>query len=257
MTTESFTGVSGLHTYYLATPIPMDNVGSGNIYDVVLAFPNSGYGFSYENVNVTPADTTQLHYNKFIYQSDLTSGMIDWSPAHLPMDPVICNADPNPAPTTPVGPGAPDTDIPDAPSLDCSSTADLCELVNSLMQAVASMRQQVDLIQRQNVPFAYTIGTVHSGLTGSGSISVAGLIGLLVQTSTTPAGWGTSTDEPARYIPSPVSVAVGDSHGTQTHHYCHLPEELWFPDDMGAMTHVDYEFRPGCGGAITELRREP
>jgi hypothetical protein len=148
-------------------------------------------------------------------------------------------------------------DIPTLPTLACTTTADLCTLVNTLVIQLAQTRGQVDLIQRQVVPFGLIPGTVHSGLTGSGTISVAGLIGLLIGTTVLPASWGSSEDDPARSIPSPVSVAVGTSAGQQDHHFCHLGEELWFPQNMGAMTNVTYAFRQGCGGSITELRREP
>jgi hypothetical protein len=255
--TETFAGVAGLHTYYLATPMPMNNTGSGNIYDVIIRVPNAGYHLYYNTSGAMPIDTTQLHYNKYIYQSDLTSGMQELFNQTQAFDPVICTADPNPAPYDPAPPDPPDTDLPVQPTFDCTDTADLCELVNNLVVQVAATKGQVDLIQRQNVPFAYIVGTVHSALTGTGSITVQGLIGLLIQTSTIPAAWGTSTDDPARYIPSPVSVAVGTTDGDQDQHFCHLVEELWFPEDMGAMTRIHYAFRPGCGGAITELKREP
>ena len=173
------------------------------------------------------------------------------------MDPVICTANPVPTPYAPAPPPSPTTDLPVQPTFTCSTTANLCELVNYLSVQVAATKLQVDLIQRQSVPFAFNIGTVHSGLSGSGSFTIAGLIGLLIQSSTVPAVWGSSTDSPARNIPATVTVAVGTAAGDQDSHFCHLGEEVWLPPGMGAMTKVSYAFRPGCSGAITELLREP
>jgi hypothetical protein len=119
------------------------------------------------------------------------------------------------------------------------------------------LRRDVTLIQRQAVPFGYIVGTVHSGLTGSGSFTVADILGVLVQVSTVPAYWGVTSDNPHRYVPAPAMVAAGDAAGDQDTHFVHFTEELWFPSAMGAMTRVKYEFKPGCGGAVTELVREP
>jgi len=254
---ENFAGVSGLHTYYFATPCAMPTAGSGHIFDVVFGLPNSGYAFTTSGAGSTPIDTTQLHYNKFIYQSDLTSGMIDFSNNQVPLDPVICTANPLPATTVPASPATPPTALPVQPTLACSTTADLCTLVNTIVQQLAEVRLQVDLIQRQDAPVGYVVGTVHSGLTGAGSFTVGSLLGLLIQTSTTPAAWGLSHDTPARNIPEAVTVAVGTADGDQDSHFSNLSEELWFPTDMAAMTKVSYSFRPGCGGAITELLRAP
>jgi hypothetical protein len=119
------------------------------------------------------------------------------------------------------------------------------------------LRRDVTLIQRQAVPFGYIVGTVHSGLTGSGSFTVSDILGVLVQVSTIPVYWGVTSDNPHRYVPAPAMVAAGDSAGDQDTHFVHFTEELWFPPAMGAMTRIKYEFKPGCGGAVTELIREP
>ena len=251
----AFTPTVGENTYLFSTPLA---VTSGQNYTVALYGAGAEHYFGW-GTNGTDTTHGDVHYGNYVERDDNSFCPTDVASYKRAIDPIICvGGGPGTDPYAPAAPDVPgDTSLPVLPSSDCTTTADLCALVNSLMVSVASMRNQIDLIQRQHVPFGYIVGTVHSGLTGSGSFSVAGLIGLLVQTSTAPAGWGTSTDEPARFIPSPVSVAVGDSAGDQDHHYCHSAEELWFPDAMGAMTTVSYAFRPGCGGSITELLREP
>jgi hypothetical protein len=168
--------------------------------------------------------------------------------------PIACATDS--APYAPDPPPTPAPGLPDYPLITCEE-GDICILLQQLRAELTQQKTLITLIQRQAVPFAYIVGTVHSGLTGNGTFNVAGILGLLVQVSTVPAAWGISADNPQRYIPAPAMVAPGDSAGDQDTHFVHFSEELWFPTAMGAMTHVRYEFKPGCGGAITELVREP
>lgn len=170
------------------------------------------------------------------------------------IQPILCVAA---SPTPPGAPPVPTITTPPFPTESACTTQDVCDLVQQLLQSVTLLRTMVDLIQRQEVPFGYILGTTHPGLTGSGTISVQGLLGLAVHLSTVPGFWGLSSDYPQRYIPAPATTAVGTANGDQDTHFFHLTDELWFPVDMGAMTHVRYEFKPGCVGSITELIREP
>jgi len=170
------------------------------------------------------------------------------------VQPILCVAA---GPTSPGQPPVPSLTTPDFPMEGSCTTQDLCDLLQQTLQSVTMLRTMVDLIQRQEVPFAYITGTVHSGLTGDGSFSVSDILGLLVQVSTVPPKWGLSSDNPARYIPAPAMVSVGTVNGDQDTHFVHFTEELYFPEAMGAMTKVTYQFKPGVHGAITELVREP
>ena len=171
------------------------------------------------------------------------------------MVPVICSGAIATPPTATTQPTQP-TDLILPTSWSCTTTADLCTRLQQLSDRLDWLRRDVTLIQRQAVPFAYVVGTVHSGLTGSGTLTVQGLLGLLVQVATVPSHWGSSSDFPTRYIPAPAMVSAGDAAGDQDTHFCHFAEELVFPTNMGLCTSVKYEFKPGCGGAITELVRE-
>jgi len=176
---------------------------------------------------------------------------------HL-IEPQICSVAGGCAssPTEPANPPVPDTDIPIQPVLVCSGD-DLCNLVQQLQVSVTHNRTMIDLIQRQSVPFGYIVGTVHSGLSGSGTLTVQGTLGLLAQLATVPGVWGRSADNPQRYIPAPLNLTVATADGDQDTHWVHFAEELWFPPAAGAMTTIHYKFAPGCNGAITELVREP
>jgi len=253
--TQNFAGVAGLHTYLLPIVMPIDHTGSGNVYDVILRFPNAGYTFTYESVNVTPVNTTQLHYNKFIYQSDLTSGMIDWTPAHLPMDPVICTYGGPSGVSEPFVPPEPTdpADIPDHPDPSCATTADLCAKMNALMAAVLGTRRDVDWLQSAIAPDCWAPGTPSAGLTGHGTIAVADVVGAYV-TLTAPSSWGETTETPPRFIPKVGELQFAVDTVVAQHHELHYGAE----QVLGAPTATNsivYNLRPGVTATITPLQR--
>jgi len=170
-----------------------------------------------------------------------------------------------PAPSTPPAPTvpAPPDGIPtDAPNLVCDID-DLCSQFNQLLRAVAAtnaqirlLRQDVTLIQRQAVPFAYLPGTVHSGLSGQGTIPVSGILGLSVSFSTVPAYLSADMDGAARSTYYLGHVNVGDPYGWERRRaITHDPMLLL--DLPPSSTIVEYNFQPGCVASITELIREP
>src|SRR5262249_30195977 len=56
--------------------------------------------------------------------------------------------------------------------------------------------KSVELIQRQNAPFAYIFSTPHSGLTGTGEFAVQGLLGVRVNVISSPPGAGSTLGHP-------------------------------------------------------------
>jgi hypothetical protein len=175
-----------------------------------------------------------------------------------------CTAAPggSPAPIKPIppnviaDPGA--TVLP--PKLVCDNS-DICSYLNHLEQLVAQLAQQVSylrtdlrLIERQTVPFGYVAGTLYSGLTGAGTISVSGILALAVELTTIPAnvselfaapdvffnvGWVTTgTDDGWR-----VSTAIG-----------HNPH--WI-DAQFDDTQIGYSFSPGVVANIQTFSHAP
>ena len=255
---EQIAAVAGWQDMLLATPQALTN---GAHYAIQFNTAAHEHYIDTGQANGPGTDTNGSPYSA--YFEDYTSNPLLYNGAvtrsyPAPLGPIICvGGPPAGAPYAPAQPAVPTITVPDVPLQTSCTTQDLCDSLNRLLAMEVQTRQMVDLIQRQEVPFAYLIGTVHSGLSGSGSISVQGILGLLVQVSTVPAGWGQSADNPQRYIPAPAEVSVGDSAGLQDTHFAHFTEELVFPRYMGTATVVEYQFKPGCGGAITELVREP
>jgi hypothetical protein len=139
--------------------------------------------------------------------------------------------------------------------------ADLCTVLNAIQRqllatnsTVALIRQDVQLIQRQKVPFAYVPGSLTAGLTGNGQLAVSGILGLAVELTTLPFAIGEEDGNPLAYFGSGW-VATGTADGWRSstpirHNPMWLPAE---PDD----TLVGYSLPPGAVANIQTFVREP
>ncbi len=89
-------------------------------------------------------------------------------------EPIICDGGPPPGVGIPFPPPpslSPPTGFPAPPAAPtCGTQQDICNTLNTINQKLDWMRMQVDLIQRQGVPFGYLTGAIHAGLMGSGTI---------------------------------------------------------------------------------------
>ena len=162
-----------------------------------------------------------------------------------------------PAPTQAEQPGTPSL-----PTTTCSNV-DLCATVVDIWQDLAMTEKKVNeiyqlvlLIQRQSVPFAYLESTVHSSLTGTGFISVSGILGIKLSFT------GGSTDV-GQVEGTPITnfdagwINFGDANGYRDRHRITTTPELIFPPAAGDITRVGYTLPPTVTATITELVREP
>jgi len=115
--------------------------------------------------------------------------------------------------------------------------------------------QMVTLIQRQSVPFAYLTGTVHSGLTGTGSIAVTGILGVLLNVSA-PVRAGVDVGTPDTNWDLGW-INFGDSNGYEDRIWLRGTSQILIPPTAGLFTVVGYTLTPGVTLALTELVREP
>jgi hypothetical protein len=179
--------------------------------------------------------------------------------------PQFCECTPgSPSPVTPpvvIAPppaGAPPGPL---PSYTCD-TEDICTqlqqltlAVSALAQAQANMSSLVTLIQRQHVPFAYVPGTLHTGLSDGGTLTVSSVLGLSVEITSLP-GTLSSDMAPVQSWFKFGEISLGTVDGWQARrivtHNPHL-----FLDLDADLTEVGYLFEPGVVANILELRREP
>jgi hypothetical protein len=152
------------------------------------------------------------------------------------------------------------TNLP-APTIICDST-DICSYLNHLEQLIAAigtqvsyLRADVQLIQRQGVPFGYVPGAVHAGLNGEGQFAVSAILGLGVHFTAIPSTIPPRVGDPYTYH-GLGKISVGALDGWErsflpTHNpYLILPVS-------GAITLVGYALATGVIATITELLREP
>lgn len=166
-----------------------------------------------------------------------------------PTDPVP------PSPPTPVPP----LPVPVLPVCDntdiCSTLAVILRQIQALAAVTTTIRAQVNLIQRQSVPFGYIVSTAHSALAGAGDFAVSGLVGLAVSFESLPADFPPITGDPTTYHQI-GKISIGTAQGW---------ERSWMPTHspylilpiVGAITKVGYAFPAGIVATITELVREP
>jgi hypothetical protein len=114
----------------------------------------------------------------------------------------------------------------------------------------------VTLIQRQAAPFAYVYGANHTALSGHGSISASGLLGISVDVTTLPASYGSRDGTPVELFDLGF-VTLGTADGYETSRRIDHDGALLLPPQSGAFTAIGYSLSPGVVVAIRELVREP
>lgn len=126
-------------------------------------------------------------------------------------------------------------------------------LVQSLLEQIKSM---VTLIQRQHVPFAYVQSTLHSGLTGSGEISVADLIGAIVTVTAHGTNTGVELADPDVLFEAGW-FSWGNADGFAPRTFINCSPQISLPDSAGQYTRIAYTLPVGTTISIRELTREP
>lgn len=124
-----------------------------------------------------------------------------------------------------------------------------------LQAQVSLILDTVNLLQRQLLPFAYVTSTVHAGLSGSGTLAVADLIGIILDVTTNPGYTGIEAAQPdILFDIGWVSVLTPD--GLIDQRRISAAHTVWQPRLMSEATVVGYFLNPGVIATITELVRE-
>ena len=147
-------------------------------------------------------------------------------------------------PPPPVFPGSP-------PALPSQSTPlDLtCNLsdVSSKLNAILGL---LNLILATVGPQSYTIGASHT-VTGTGELSISGLVGVLTHAISYAPGVGYNINDPVRYFDTGY-VAFGDANGWYRHRPIIHDPQFHLVDTSG-MTRVGYDAGMATSLEITEL----
>jgi hypothetical protein len=121
-------------------------------------------------------------------------------------------------------------------------------LLNSILSTVT-------LLQRQTAPFAYVLGTSHS-VSGTGSITVQGLLGVKVTLATIGPEIGQEAGTPDALF-SAGWINWGTADGYTAREYIANSPFLSMPAEAGQYTLVGYSFPSSVSATIVEISREP
>lgn len=133
----------------------------------------------------------------------------------------------------------------------CDQTVDL----SSVLALLEYLRSQIDLIQRQAVPFAYQPSVVHSGLSGTGQITFSGLIGARIVIDDMGSNVG-SVDGTPDDLWQAGEFRWGNADGWGKRNFINASPLTSLPAAAGQYTRLGYTLPPGVEITITELRRE-
>jgi hypothetical protein len=156
-------------------------------------------------------------------------------------------------PFVPPGELVPPVDFPDPPAAPtCSTEQDVCTQLAALAWKLDFVRSEVELLLKRQTPYGYETLASHTGLTGSGTLSVADILGAVVVLTTVPTSWGQTGSSPRRLYPQVGEIHFGDSAYNGEAKALHYDEQM-FLDVPPLTTEVVYSFRAGIVATITFL----
>lgn len=118
-----------------------------------------------------------------------------------------------------------------------------------------NIQDMVTLLQRQGLPFAYQNGAVHSGVSGSGEISVSQLLGAKFSPSSIPPDAGQVAGDPDElWLDS--WYTWGNADGWREREFLRHSPQISLPANCQLYTKLGYSFRPGLTVDVQELERE-
>ena len=134
----------------------------------------------------------------------------------------------------------------------CTTNQDVCNQMYNLSLVLQGMSTQLTLFKARQEPSFWRTGASHTGLTGTGVITVSDILGCNVILTTVPSGWGATAETPRRLIPSAGSLQSGFASEYSDNFQVHYENEIiLFANNWG--TQLRYNFRPGMVATIVEL----
>lgn len=122
----------------------------------------------------------------------------------------------------------------------------------ALLQAILTI---TTLIQRQIVPFSYISGATHLGLTGTGELTLQGVLGVKITPTSTPASAGLVVGDPdTLWLDSWINW--GNADGWTERQFLTNSPFVSMPRLASQFTKLGYSLRPSLTVDIVELVRE-
>lgn len=152
--------------------------------------------------------------------------------------------DPTPAPPPPDAPAPP-------PLPSGCSTDDLCAMLYTVLQELHRQGTLITVLQRYLLPFGINPGTVHSGLSGSGSFTISNILGVRIDITSPPPGRQLEGNPPYLWDQGWLSIMTPD--GMIEERRLTRDGQVWHPRMMQEATTFGYWLHPGVSATITEL----
>jgi hypothetical protein len=248
---STVTLAAGWNTVYFSAPLTLSVTGT---YEFVIRRVVSGTMFTYYSTTAPSIPSDMASYGVRILPWDLSTDNPVGAGVYFGVDPIICASAPVALPPAP--PPLPVTTIPNLPTAPCTTIGDLCGLIQPTFLDLSLVTSRLDLLQRRLLPFAWIVGTSYPGLTGSGSIAVQDILGVIVSFTVIPSGWGQTADTPARRIPSLGMIQADDGTVYDDARQLHYPSQIVMIEAPWA-TAVRYNLRSGTVATITLILPEP
>lgn len=153
------------------------------------------------------------------------------------------------------------TGWPSLPTVSCSN-ADLCATVTQIAQglialqnAMASTNQLVTLLQRYSLPFAFVLGPLHAGLTGTGSLTMPRLLGVKMELTAQNIGHPSLPGNP-EYLWNQGWVSWDTPDGMLQELRVTRAEQVWLPRGAQLGGSFKWKLDAGVSMDLTELIAE-
>jgi hypothetical protein len=143
-----------------------------------------------------------------------------------------------------------------AASITCGTDPVLQALLNQLLELCQRTREDVTLLQRYALPFAYVRGPTSSGLTGTGSMALGRSVGLLIDVLGFPAANKQMLGEPP-YIFDLGWVSALTPDGLVDEIRLTREHTTWLSKLIPSAELVGWGLRDGVQIRVTELHAEP
>jgi hypothetical protein len=143
-----------------------------------------------------------------------------------------------------------------AAAISCGADPVLMALINQLLELCQRTREDVTLIQRYALPFAYVRGPSISGLTGTGSMALGRSVGLLIDVLGFPAANKQMLGEPP-YIFDLGWVSALTPDGLVDEIRLTREHTTWLSKLIPSADLVGWGLRDSVQIRITELHAEP
>lgn len=161
------------------------------------------------------------------------------------------NLTPPPAPAPPAGYPLPPTLGP------CTTIGDVCGVLGLMQAKLASIQQLVQLQQRWRLPFAYTAGLQHLGLTGTGDLVLdPKALGVQVVLTQVVPGRPVLEGNPV-YLFDQGWLSISSPEGLLEEKRLTRQSMVWLPEQMPLATKFSYQLNAGAIVSIVELHAEP